>query len=144
MLSVTQPSDMDRRFTVEQANRTLPLLRRIVHDIVMTYRTWQQVVREFEVVAAESRADRPSARAEELQAEVQRHARDIQGFISEIQELGVEFKGFELGLVDFPSEMDGRLVYLCWKLGEDSVKYWHEIESGFEGRQLLAQVFQSS
>jgi hypothetical protein len=50
--------------------------------------------------------------------------------------LGVEPKGGD-GLVDFPALWDGRLVYLCWKLGEPEVLYWHEIDAGFAGRQPL-------
>jgi hypothetical protein len=133
---------VDRRFTVDQANRTLPLVRRIVRDIVESHRAWRHLVREFEIATAQSRADYPSPRAMELQRDVQRLARDIQGFIAELQELGVEFKGFDLGLVDFPSEMDGRLIYLCWKLDEDAVTYWHEIDAGFDGRQPLVPILQ--
>jgi hypothetical protein len=128
---------MPRLFTVEQANRALPLVRRIVQDIVQSHAEWTRVLREFEVATAESRADRPSPRAEVLQRDAQHLARDIQGFIAELGDLGVELKGFDQGLADFPSEMDGRLVYLCWKLGEERVMYWHEIEAGFAGRQLL-------
>ncbi|HSA57806.1 MAG TPA: DUF2203 domain-containing protein [Gemmatimonadaceae bacterium] len=133
-----------RRFTVEQANRMLPLVGRIVRDIVQTHRAWARSVQEFELAAAESRADRPSPRAEELQRETQRLAAEIQGFMGELRELDVEFKGFELGLVDFPSELDGRLIYLCWKLGEESVAWWHEVEDGFAGRQPLIPMLQGS
>jgi hypothetical protein len=131
-------------FTVEQANRTLPLVRRIVRDIVEGYAIWRDNVRDFELLAAQSRADRPSVRAEELQREAQRLAQEIEGFVGELQALGVEFKGFDMGLVDFPSDMDGRTVYLCWKLGEDAVMYWHEVGAGFAGRQPLEPILQGS
>ena len=131
---------MTRLFTVDQANRTLPLVKRIVRDIVETHREWRRSVQEFELATAESRADRPSQRAQVLQREVQLLAREIQGFMGELRELGVEFKGFDLGLVDFPSEREGRLVYLCWKLGEDSVAWWHELEDGYRGRQPLVSM----
>lgn len=135
---------MAQSFTVDQANRTLPLVRRIVRDIVESYAIWQAKVRDFELATAQSRADQPSAHAEELQREAQALAREIQGFVGELRDLGVEFKGFDLGLVDFPSEIDGRTVYLCWMLGEDSVKYWHEVDAGFAGRQPLEPILQSS
>jgi hypothetical protein len=99
-------------FTLEQANRTLPLVRRIVEDIVRTYARWQERVREFEVVAG-------------------------QLLVAELEALGVEFKGFDLGLVDFPSEMNGRVVHLCWRLGEPAIQHWHEVGAGFAGRQPL-------
>jgi hypothetical protein len=128
---------MAKQFTVEQANRTLPLVRRIVEDIVSQYRRWQERVREFEVVSANSTAERPDARAEELQREAQLLAAEIEGFVGELTRLGVEFKGYDLGLVDFPAEVDGAPAYLCWRLGEPSVQFWHPIESGYAGRQPL-------
>lgn len=128
---------MAKQFTVEQANRTLPLVRRIVEDIVSQYRRWQDRVREFEVVSASSTADRPDARAEELQREAQLLAAEIEGFVGELTRLGVEFKGYDLGLVDFPAEVDGAPAYLCWRLGEPSVQFWHSVESGYAGRQPL-------
>jgi hypothetical protein len=50
---------------------------------------------------------------------------------------GVEIKGIDEGLADFPSDRDGRVVYLCWRLGEDRIAWWHEVDSGFAGRQPL-------
>ena len=129
---------MRKMFTVEQANRTLPLVSRIVQDIVTQYGHWQDRVREFELVTANVRLDRPDPRAEVLQAEVQEIAREIQGYVDELTELGVELKGFDLGLVDFPGEMGGREVYLCWRLGEPAVEYWHERNAGYAGRQRLS------
>ena len=128
---------MTKPFTVEQANRTLPLVRRIVDDIVSQYRRWQDRVREFEVVSANSTAERPDDRAEELQREAQALAAEIEGFVSELTALGVEFKGYDLGLVDFPSEVDGAPAYLCWRLGEPSVQYLHPVDSGYTSRQPL-------
>jgi hypothetical protein len=50
----------------------------------------------------------------------------------------VEIRGFEEGLVDFPGELNGRRVYLCWQLGEPAVEHWHEVDAGYSGRQDLA------
>lgn len=127
----------ERLFTVAQANAMLPLVRRIVEDIVIGYRRWQERVREFEVVSASSRADEPDPRAEELQADAQRIAGEIDGFIAELTSLGVEFKGYDLGLVDFPAELAGRPVYLCWRLGEPSVQFWHDRDAGYASRQPI-------
>jgi hypothetical protein len=131
---------MRKVFTVEQANRTLPLVSRIVQDIVTQYARWQDRVREYEIAAASARMDRPNPNAEALQHEVQELAREIEGYVDELAELGVEFKGFDLGLVDFPGELGGRPVYLCWKLGEPAVEYWHERDAGYAGRQRLAPL----
>ena len=54
-----------------------------------------------------------------------------------IEESGIVLRDIDRGLVDFPAVMDGREVYLCWELGEDDVGYWHELESGYRGRESL-------
>ena len=128
---------MDRIFTVEEANRTLPLVSRIVADLVREHQQWEDKVREFELATVGSSPEKPDAIAELLQMEAQRLARDIEGYIAELSNLGVICKGMDTGLVDFRGQIDGRDVYYCWKLGEPSVMFWHEIDAGFVGRQRL-------
>ena len=128
---------MRASFTVEDANRTLPLVRRIVSDAVRDYWRWQEKVREFEEVAANRVVGEPNDLADRLESEAQHLAREIDGYLAEIRQLGVEMKGFDTGLVDFPGEIDGRPVLLCWQLGEETVEYWHEESAGFAGRQPL-------
>ena len=131
---------MRAKFSVEEANRTLPLVHRIVSDAIRDYWRWQEKVREYEEVAANRKVDQPSDEAERLEHEAQQLARDIDGYIAEIRQLGVEMKGIDSGLVDFPSEVNGRPVLLCWQLGEESVQYWHEEDAGFAGRQPVASI----
>jgi hypothetical protein len=128
---------MQNVFTPEQATRMLPLVRRIVRDIVDYYAQWQRAVGEFEMATAGLRADAPSPEAEALQRQVQRLAAEIERFRLELESLGVQLKGFDQGLVDFPSERDGRPILLCWKLDEPEVGFWHEAGAGFAGRQRL-------
>jgi hypothetical protein len=128
---------MERIFTVEEANRTLPLVSKIVDDLVREHKVWEDKVREFELATVGSSPEHPDAIAELLQIEAQRLARDIEGYIAELNDLGVICKGMDTGLVDFRGQVDGRDVYYCWKLGEPSVMYWHEIDAGFVGRQRL-------
>jgi hypothetical protein len=131
---------MRTKFTIEDANKTLPLLRRIVSDVVRDYWRWQEKVREFEEVAANRQLGEPNEDADRLEKETLDLARDIEGYIKEIKQLGVEMKGIDSGLVDFPAEVNGRPVLLCWQLGEESVQYWHEENSGFAGRQPVASI----
>jgi hypothetical protein len=131
---------MRTKFTIEEANKTLPLLRRIVSDVVRDYWRWQEKVREFEEVAANRHLGEPNEDADRLEKETLDLARDIEGYIKEIKQLGVEMKGIDSGLVDFPAEVNGRPVLLCWQLGEESVQYWHEENSGFAGRQPVASI----
>jgi hypothetical protein len=125
-------------FTVEQANRTLPLVRKIVEDVVQQHRRWREAILELDLVASSLRADDPGDRATTLERAVQALAREIDGYKRELEDLGIQLKDPRLGLVDFPSEMGGRTVLLCWRLGEPEVQYWHEIDSGYAGRQPLS------
>jgi hypothetical protein len=131
---------MPHSFTLEMANRMLPLVSRIVRDVLDHYREWQQTVESFEMATALSRADHPSAEAEALQRQAQELAAEIQGFLAELTELGVEFKGFELGLVDFPGDVDGQQIMWCWKYGEPAVLYWHDVAAGYAGRQPVETI----
>jgi hypothetical protein len=130
-------TDATRTFTPELANRSLPLVRRIVEDIVAQFARWQTRVREFELVSASNTMSDPDPRAEELEREVAVLAAELEHFHQELAALGVEFKDYTMGLVDFPAEHDGRPVYLCWRLGEPAVEFWHEIDAGYAGRQPL-------
>lgn len=131
---------MRTSFTVDEANRTLPLVRRIVSDAVRDYWRWQEKVREFEEVALTRHVDEPNEEADRLESEAQQLARDMDGYLAEIRQIGVQMKGFDTGLVDFPGEVDGRPALLCWQLGEESVQYWHEEDAGFAGRQPLPSI----
>ena len=123
-------------WTPEKANRALPLVRRIADDLMVTYDAWRKLVAQFEVVSIGT-SPASTAEAERLQRDVQRAAADIEGFMQELTELGVECKSLENGLFDFPCERDGRIVLLCWMHGERAVTHWHDVDAGFAGRQPL-------
>lgn len=125
-------------FTVDHANRTLPLVRRIVEDIVREHRRWQEAIVELDLLVSGVRADLPDARATALEKEIQTIAREIDVFQGELESLGIQLKDRRIGLIDFPSELDGRRVLLCWRLGEPSVQFWHDESSGYAGRQPLS------
>jgi hypothetical protein len=131
-------ASMTRTFTLEEANRTLPLVSRIVRDIVRYHRQWRDLMLATEVQAALSTPVIPDPEAEMAEREIQRLAEEIAECVAELEVLGVTFKGFELGLVDFPSQIGGRPAYLCWRLGEQSVEHWHELDSGYAERKLIS------
>jgi hypothetical protein len=79
----------------------------------------------------------PPAQLAETSAEVERHARELARAIDDIVELGVEVKDLDEGLVDFPALRRGETVLLCWRLGEDEIRYWHTVQAGFAGRKPL-------
>ncbi len=111
--NATSLPDVTRVYSAELANRSLPLVRRIVEDIVGQFARWQTRVREFEIVSASNSMSDPDPRAEELEREVALLAAELEHFHQELTALGVEFKDYALGLVDFPAEMDGRPMELC-------------------------------
>ena len=127
-------------FTVDQANATLPLVRKIVADVVREHAAWREKIVELDLVASAAQADGDRVNAERLEREVQARAREIAGFQRELGVLGIELKDPRLGLIDFPSDMNGRRVLLCWRLGEPEVQYWHEVDAGYSGRQPLAPL----
>lgn len=139
-----QPGDFKRLFTVEEANATLPLVSAICAD--MSGLSQSLIERRERLAhlagrrAAAGKTDRNDPYLEEL-AQVEQDLNDeserLQGYVAELRDLGVEPKDAPKGLVDFPSMIDDRVVFLCWQLGESEVLYWHEVSEGFAGRQPL-------
>ena len=72
-----------------------------------------------------------------LSRALQSSAAEINALIERVTRLGVEVKDLEMGLIDFRGERDGREIYLCWKLGEEHVAFWHELNTGYSSRQPL-------
>jgi hypothetical protein len=126
-----------RYFTLEEANRTLPLVRRVVEDIVTMYPDVQRKLAELRELADRESTPAREREMERLRDALERDSDELNRYLKELDQIGCQFKGFEEGLVDFHAWMDGRPVCLCWKLGEDRVEWWHELDAGYAGRQLL-------
>ena len=129
-------------FSVASANQTLPLVRAIVSDIVELYPEVrdreERLTRITRGRSKDSRADDLyTEEVEQVRQDLERDVERLQGFIDELQELGVEFKDPVMGLVDFPAKRDGKEVCLCWKLGEATVDFWHTVDGGFQAREQL-------
>jgi hypothetical protein len=125
-------------FTVEQANRTLPLVRRIVEDIVDQHRRWRETIVELDLVSQSAGPDDQAPRGEALVRQARDLSRELEAYQRELRDLGIQLKDPRLGLIDFPSEIGGRTVLLCWRLGEPEVQFWHEADAGYAGRQPLS------
>jgi hypothetical protein len=127
-------------FTAAEANAALPLVRAIVRDITELAHDLRERQERFERLAPRKGGSVSEAYQEEqhvAKAEIERDQERLLGYTQELKELGVELKDYFTGLVDFPCRMDNREVFLCWRLGEAEVAYWHELEAGFAGRQRL-------
>ena len=125
-----------RRFTVEEADRTLPLITRIVGDIVGQYAQLDRL--QTRRKAALGRADR--AAAEKLLGEASLAVERLNDLIAELGRIGCQLKDFRDGQVDFPARRNSREVMLCWKLGETRLSYWHEVYAGFAGRRPIDEA----
>jgi len=127
-------------FTLSEANRTLPLVKRVVRDIASYYPPWKDLVAQYELIAAKARPDwGESPEQLSIKAQIDDVARKINECLVELEQIGCEFKGEE-GLVDFHGKLEGREILWCWKLGEDRITHWHELDAGFQGRQLIPEV----
>lgn len=127
-----------RLFTLEDAERTLPLVRRVVQDLQAEYPAWREAVGRFEVVSTGLRPEHgETPELQEAQASVAAHAARISEYLQELEAIGCVLKGFEAGQVDFYSLRDDRLVFLCWTAGEERITHWHELDAGFAGRQPI-------
>jgi hypothetical protein len=127
-----------RLFTLAEAERTLPLVRRVVADLIAEYPRWRAAVSRFELLTGGARAD--WGETGELVAArdaVTTAATRINDYLRELEAIGCVFKGFDAGLVDFYSLRDDRPVFLCWRMGEPRITHWHELDAGFGGRQPI-------
>lgn len=134
------PFEGRKLFTVEQANAALPLVRAIVKDLAELSREVIERRERVSTLLAGRDRKNPDMYGEELadvERELEKDTLRLQEYVDELRALGVDPKDGPEGLVDFPAMMDGRPVYLCWKLGEAEVLYWHDLEAGFRGRQSL-------
>ena len=111
-------------FTVETANQTLPLVKRIVDDIIAA----GQALRSLSLELGNKAEDSP---------EMNRLMDQMDELFEELEALGCHYKdwNFSVGLVDFPAVVDGKEALLCWRSDEESVKYYHGVEEGFAGRK---------
>lgn len=129
-----------RLFTRVEAERTLPLVRRIVADIQEEYGHWCASMRQYEMAAAGIRAEwGEPPEIIRLREEVAARAEVISGCLGELDLIGCTLKGFDTGTVDFHSLRDDRVVLLCWCAGEERITHWHEMDAGFLGRQPIDQ-----
>jgi hypothetical protein len=129
-----------RYYTPAQANAALPLVRAIVQDIVKLSLDVREKQERSPLARSGGRGRLSAAHEEELQPgqkELERDEERMRELANELADLGVELKDHVTGLIDFRCRMDGREVYLCWRLGEPAVAYWHELDAGLAGRQKL-------
>jgi hypothetical protein len=131
-----------RFFTPEQANAALEVVRPLVERLVDARKRLVHIAGRLEEVEGRVSGNGGGLdpeRVRELQDRAAEAANDIAGLVSELEEVGIQVKDLDQGLIDFPALHPERdeTVLLCWRLGEDAVGYWHGVEEGFAGRKPL-------
>ena len=122
-------------FTVEEANALLPSVREILQRIQKARRRLATYRHAAKQAAEQAEQGGGGMEGGALYAIV---LTEFTAAMSDLEALGVQLKDFDRGLVDFPSLRDGRVVLLCWQLGEgDALEWWHDMEAGFGGRTPL-------
>jgi hypothetical protein len=128
----------EKLFTLEEALAVLPQVRQLLSDVQASKREMERLSNDLErLLALSSGNGHLAADVASTRESLQREGARIEALIAELDATGAELKGIDEGLIDFRSEREGRIVYLCWRQGEDTIAYWHELDTGFAGRQPL-------
>jgi len=130
-------------FTLEEANLRLPLVTVIVKDIVTLFTDLHDRRERLNELRHRNNPSEHSEYRDEVESMEQELETDIgtlDAYVAELAELGVELKDPLSGLVDFRTLVDGREAYLCWKLDEAEILWWHELDSGFSGRRPVSEL----
>lgn len=131
----------DRTFTLDEAHSLLPVLESLLRTAI----TSKKLIEEFEGEQQElnhriflnggTHVDVVSlARRKAERVKAEQRAKDA---IAEIDSIGVQVKDLDIGLLDFPCDVEGRKILLCWKLGEKAITHWHGTDEGFAGRKPI-------
>ena len=125
--------NLERIFTLAEANRLLPELQEHLSAVRRARAVLLRTKDEIKKAGANAHLGGGSGAGPHYIQALEQISEHLQA----IQELGVIVKDLDIGLCDFPHQLDGRIVYLCWKLGESEIRWWHEIHTGYTGRQPL-------
>lgn len=129
-----------RLFSVKEANQMLPKVRDFihrVHDGIYEIEKMEVEIDALEIIAECENKDVVPSRLADNIGEYNEKVQTLNTLLDEFNRTGCLLKDVRLGLVDFPSLREGKIIYLCWKLGEPEVLYWHDLNSGYASRQTI-------
>ena len=130
------PRNGKKFFTLAEASRALPLVKRIASDIQSVQAARLKIHAELSAMLAHAAPTRQTT----LQSDFDRATGRLEQLIEELTCIGVELKDPSRALLDFPAHHEGREVLLCWKAGEEAITHWHEPEAGYAGRKPVATL----
>ncbi len=142
---MTQTHVSQRLFTLDEANAALPLVRVIARDIVQLARSILHTQERLDMIRSGDDHD-PMYHDEivDIENQLDDDCQRLQIYVQELADLGVEPKGLEEGLVDFPALRNGEIVYLCWQYNEPEIQNWHSLTGGYVGRQPIRTFFDNT
>lgn len=133
----------DRTFTLDEAQSLLPVLESLLRTAIKAKNVIDQMDAEFQALHHRVFLNGgmfldivPLARRKAERSRAEQHAKDA---LAEIDSIGVQVKDLGIGLLDFPCEVEGQTILLCWKLGEKAITHWHGVSEGFAGRKPIDQ-----
>lgn len=129
-------SPPERTFSLMEANVLIPHLK----EQFLRIRTARAILAKIGGEIQKASANRESGGGSPYGTLYLHTLDDIASAMQSLQETGVLIKDLDSGLCDFPHRSEGRIVYLCWQLGEEEIRWWHEVTSGFQGRQPLESL----
>lgn len=132
MFADAAESDRRKRFTIEEANRSLSYVRRVALDVVTTYRQIVDLRRELEEDGSRDLA--------EAELDYEHQMDRLSDLVDELHLVGVELRDFEKGTVDFPAWHRGHEVMLTWSHGDELIGFWHEHEDAFDDRRPIEEL----
>lgn len=136
-------------FSLDEANRLVPKVQELMGQVQQAARDMREAEAQVSVLVQQhgeekiDQAGNPDREQYWATVAKGREAEErLHGLLDEVRFLGAEIKDLDLGLVDFRTRRDGETVYLCWRLGEDRIRFWHDLRSGFAGRKPIEELQQ--
>ena len=133
----------DRTFSLEEAHYLLPVLEGLLRAAISGKRQLEQIDKEFQAISHKvflaGGTLLPIVKLARRKAEREKFSQRVKDAVTEINSTGVQVKDLDIGLLDFPCEVDGRTILLCWKMGETKITHWHGTDEGYGGRKPIDQ-----
>jgi len=134
-----------KTFTLDEAQALLPVLEALLKRAIDGKKAAESIEEQMQGLARKIFLSGgllvDVARVRRKRAALESHLQAAKDSVAEIDAIGVQVKDLDTGLLDFPCEINGEIVLLCWKLGESRIDYWHTVEDGFRGRQPIDDRF---
>jgi len=139
---------MPKRFTLAEAQSLIPKVESLLQSAILAkaeYEKAERVIQEFsEHIMLMGGVTVDRKQAVDARNRRENEAAELRNAIESVQETGCVVKDLDTGLIDFPTLYRGEEVYLCWKLGEPAIAFWHGVDEGFRGRKAIDQDFREN